>query len=73
MPNDLKDNLVDLLHFVLFCKTICIHCIHRVAKCRGYDEYIRVKIFAGWGKKVAIWPNLAFFGKICTIMQDFCV
>ena len=23
----------------------------RVAKCRGYDGYIRVKIFAGWGKK----------------------
>ena len=23
----------------------------RVAKCRGYDKYIRVKIFAGWGKK----------------------
>ena len=23
----------------------------RVAKCRGYDGYIRVKIFADWGKK----------------------
>ena len=29
---------VNLMHF-------------RVAKCRGYDEYIGVKIFAGWGKK----------------------
>ena len=46
----------------------------RVAKCHEYDEYIRVKIFAGWGKSLgedAIWSNLAFFGKICTIMQDF--
>ena len=24
-------------------------------------------------RKDAIWPNLAFFGKICKIMQDFCV
>ena len=23
----------------------------RVAKCHGYDRYIRVKIFRGWGKK----------------------
>ena len=23
----------------------------RVAKCHGYDGYIRVKIFAVWGKK----------------------
>ena len=59
MPNDLKDNLVDLLHFVLFCKTICIHCIHRVAKCHGYDGYIRVKIFEGLGKKSGRNCNLA--------------
>ena len=24
----------------------------RVAKCHEYDEYIRVTIFRGWGKKV---------------------
>ena len=27
------------------------HILARVAKCHGYDRYIRVKIFAGWGKK----------------------
>ena len=29
----------------------------RVAKCHEYDEYIRVKIFAGWGKK-SFWEDL---------------
>ena len=50
--------------------------LNRVAKCHEYDEYIRVKIFAGWGNDLgedAIWPKLAFFGKICTIMQYLCV
>jgi hypothetical protein len=38
----------------------------RVAKCYGYDGYIRVKILAGWGKSLgehAIWKNQAFFGE----------
>jgi len=37
----------------------------RVAKCHGYDGYIRVKILAGWGKSLGehtILPNEAFFG-----------
>ena len=36
----------------------------RVAKCHGYDGYIRVKILAGWDKSLGkhpIWPNQAFF------------
>ena len=38
---------------------------NRVAKCHGYDGYIRVKILAGWGKSLGeqtIWQNQAFFG-----------
>ena len=35
------------------------HGLSRVAKCRGYDGYIRVKIFAGWGKKSGRTGNLA--------------
>ena len=34
----------------------------RVAKCHGYDGFIRVKILAGWGKRLgqnAIWQNQA--------------
>ena len=31
----------------------------RVAKCHEYDEYIHVKIFAGWGKKSGRGCNLA--------------
>ena len=33
--------------------------IHRVAKCHGYDGYIRVKILAGWGKSFGEHANLA--------------
>ena len=33
----------------------------RVAKCHEYDEYIRVKIFAGWGNKSGRRCNLAKF------------
>ena len=39
---------------------------HKVAKCHGYDGYIRVKILAGWGKSLgdhAIWQNQAFLGE----------
>ena len=43
------------------------HCVFtRVAKCHGYDGYIRVKILAGWGKSLrdhAIWQNQAFWGE----------
>jgi len=31
----------------------------RVAKCHEYDEYIRAKFFAGWGKKSGRRCNLA--------------
>ena len=37
---------------------------NRVAKCHGYDGYIRVKILAGWGKSLAehaILQNQALF------------
>ena len=37
---------------------------YRVAKCHGYDGYIRVKILAGLGKsleKHAIWQKQSFF------------
>ena len=43
--------------------------VRRVAKCRGYDGYIRVKILADWGKSLgehAISQNQAFWGKIRT-------
>ena len=33
----------------------------RVAKCHGYDVYIRVKIFAGWCKKSGRTRNLSLF------------
>ena len=32
---------------------------NRVAKCHGYDGYIRVKILAGWGKSLGEHENLA--------------
>ena len=38
---------------------------NRVAKCHGYDGYIRVKILASWGKSLGehtILQNEAFFG-----------
>ena len=41
--------------------------LNRVAKCHGYDGYIRVKILAGWGKSLgehAIWKNQAFLKKM---------
>ena len=40
----------------------------RVAKCHGYDGYIRVKILASWGKSLGehtILPNC--LEEICTI------
>ena len=46
----------------------------RVAKCHGYDEYIRVKILAGWGKswaEHAILQNPAFLRGFVQCMQDF--
>ena len=34
---------------------------NRVAKCHEYDKYIRVKLFAGWGKKSGRRCNLVKF------------
>ena len=34
----------------------------RVAKCHGYDGYIRVKIFRGWGKKSERTHNVPKLG-----------
>ena len=57
------------------CKDhIVIHTYYRVAKCHGYDGYIRVKILAGWGKSLAehaILQNQAFLRRIVQCMQDF--
>ena len=39
----------------------------RVAKCHGYDGYIRVRIFAGWGKKSGTRYNLA---KLSLLWED---
>ena len=48
---------------------------YRVAKYHRYDGYIRVKIFAGWGKKFGRTCRFAksslFFWKICTIYVIF--
>ena len=46
-----------IIHIGLFT----IQTFSRVAKCHEYDEYIRVKIFAGWGKKSGRRCNLAKF------------
>ena len=40
---------------------------YRVAKYHRYDGYIRVKIFAGWGKKFGRRCNLA---KISLFWED---
>ena len=49
----------------------------RVAKCQGYDGYIRVKIFEGWSKKSGRTHNLAklslILGRFAQHMHDFCV
>ena len=42
-------------------KTGYHHSVNRVAKCHGYDGYICLKIFAGWGKKSGRRCNLAKF------------
>ena len=44
-------------HVVTYLSNLCKwyfidRSLHRVAKYLGYDGYIRVKIFADWGKKV---------------------
>ena len=46
----------------------------RVAKCQGYWGYIRVKMFAGWGKKFERTCNFAkssLFGKIYASFSSF--
>ena len=50
---------------------------NRVAKCHGYDGYIRVKILADWGKNLgehAIQQNQPFFwGRFVKCMKDLWV
>jgi hypothetical protein len=46
----------------------------RVAKCQGYWGYIRVKMFAGWGKKFERRCNFeksSLFGKIYASFSSF--
>ena len=50
------------------------HPSSRIAKCHGYDGYIRVKVLAGWSKSLgehAIWQYQDFLGKICTTNDKF--
>ena len=35
--------------------------ISRVAKCHGYDGYIRIKILAGWGKRTCNFAKSSLF------------
>ena len=45
---------------------------HRVAKCHGYDWYIRVKTFVRWGKKfegTCNFAKLIFLKTICTACE----
>ena len=45
------------------------HVFFRVAKCHGYDGYIRVKILASWGKSLGehtILKMKPFLEEICT-------
>ena len=47
---------------------------NRVAKYQGYWGYIRVKMFAGWGKKFGRTCNFAkssLFGKIYAFFSSF--
>ena len=36
---------------------------NRVAKCHGYDGYIRLEILAGWGKSLGEHARLAYKGQ----------
>ena len=45
---------------------------YRVAKCHGYDGYIRVKIFAGWGKKSGRAYNLAKLSQFWEDLNNLC-
>ena len=47
-------------------------CKSRVAKCHGYDGYIRVKIFAGWGKKSGRAWNLAKLSQFWEDLNNLC-
>ena len=54
-----------LLQKKFSCKKVA-RTSNRVAECHGYDGYIRVKMFAGWGKKSGTTCDLAkssIFGK----------
>ena len=50
-------------HLLLVLDVIAVVAVF-VAKCHGYDRYIRVKILAGWDKSLGkhhILQNHAFF------------
>ena len=54
--------------------SIVIRNLSRVAKCHGYDGYIRIKILASWGKSLGgqtILQNEAFLEEICSIYLTF--
>ena len=45
---------------------------NRVAICHGYDGYIRVKIFWGWGKKSEKTHNMAKLGLFWKDLHNLC-
>ena len=52
-----------LFVFVFLCVfVIDVVVDDRVAKCHGYDGYIRVKISRGWGKKSERTHNMTRLG-----------
>ena len=46
--------------------------LNRVAKCHGYDGYIRVKIFRGWGKKSERTHNVTKLGLFWNDLHNLC-
>ena len=50
----------------------CCYCRCRVAKCHGYDRYIRVKIFRGWGKKSERTHNMTKLGLFWKDLHNLC-
>ena len=60
-------------HFIsfLFLMSLMTFIHSRVAKSHGYNGYIRVKIFAGWGKKSGRRCNLAKFSLFCEDLHNY--
>ena len=71
---DIGDIDIDFGDINIDIEDIIIDIGDRVAKCQGYWGYIRVKMFAGWGKKFGRTCNFAkssLFGKIYASFSSF--